>query len=87
MYVFGENEGVITWIVAEHEEQATSIFEYITDIKVENDCENPNEYVRETSPEETMVYYHDGRNSEENTMENLIKKYCYKPDVFATSEF
>lgn len=87
MYVFGEDEGVVTWIAAENKEQAINIFEHITDVNIKIEVENPNEYVREASPGETMNYYHDGTTRETDTMENLINKYCTEPDIFATSEF
>ncbi|GGJ48891.1 hypothetical protein [Virgibacillus salexigens] len=87
MFVFGENDGVVTWVVAGSKEQSINIFENITGLNIADEFENSDDYVRETSPDEQMTYYHDGRNYEKDTMQNLITKYCDKPDVFATSEF
>ncbi len=87
MYVFGESDDVITWVVAENREQAINIFENITGDRISHEFENLEDYAREASPTEKMTYYHDGVNPEKDTMENLIKKYCTVPDVFATSEF
>ncbi|MCM3619186.1 hypothetical protein M3936_16475 [Sutcliffiella horikoshii] len=48
-------------------------------------------YGDEAVTEEPMVkmftYYHDGVTPDKDTIENHIKKYCHKPDFFATSEF
>ena len=83
MYVFGEESGVVTWIVAKSKDQAVKIFEGMTGVEIE-DLENE---VREAGPDEEMTYYHDGKTPKKNTMANLIKKYCDEPDIFATSEF
>lgn len=87
MYVFGESEDVVTWVVAKNQKQAIDIFENITGDRISHYFENLNDYVREASPKETMTYYPDGLTPEKDTMENLIKKHCKEPDVFATSEF
>lgn len=87
MYVFGEDEGITTWVVAKNRNQAIGIFEDITGLNIADEFENLNDYAREASPDEVMTYYHDGINPEKDTMQNLIKKYCKQPDVFATSEF
>ncbi len=55
MYVFGESDGVVTWVVANNKEQAISIFENVSDIKVADEFENVDDYVREASPNEEMT--------------------------------
>lgn len=94
MYVINEGEMVTDWVVAESEEQAVDIYEDITGINMyeehrDNDCNDLKDYIREMRMDETMTFYPDANleNPDKDTALNLIKKYCDKPDIFASSEF
>lgn len=87
MYVFGENDDVITWVAAETQGQAIDLYENITGDEIAHWFNDLNEYAREMDPNEMMTYYHDGKTPEKDTIQNLINKYCDTPDIFATSEF
>jgi hypothetical protein len=90
MYAFGE-DGVTTWICATTKEQSISIFKSICGEDCWNDSveeyENEDDFVREMDSDEQFIYYHDGKTPEKDSVGNLIKKYCTKPDMFACSEF
>lgn len=88
MYVFGEGDDVVNWVVAENKEQAIGLFEDNTGLDIAYEFDMlPGDYAREASPGEIMTYYHDGVEPEKETMQNLINKYCTKPGMFATSDF
>lgn len=87
MYRFGND--YMDWVCHESEEQAIELYKSI----VGEDCfqdlldDYGDEAVTEEPMEKEFTYYHDGVTPEKDTFENLIKKYCTEPDIFATSEF
>lgn len=92
MYVINEGDLTTDWVVAESEEQAVEIYDELSGINLyeeykDNETNDIEDYIREMSMNEMMTYYPDGKNPDKDTIENIIKKYCTKPDFFATSEF
>lgn len=87
MYEF--EGGEIIWICAESKEQAISIFKRLCGDECWEDGveQHGDDAVREMSRDEEFSYYHDGRNADKDTIGNHIRKYCTKPDVFATSSY
>jgi hypothetical protein len=90
MYAFGEDTGVTYWICANNEEEAIQIYkEYFGETAfielVEDYCgDSP---IREMSKDEDFRYYPDGCESDEDSIGNLINRYCSEPKLFACSEF
>lgn len=87
MYQF--DGGVQTWICATNATEAINIFKSVYGSNVWSetyDCYGEHA-VRELLPDHPFTYYHDGINPEKDTIQNLISKYCTKPDIFATSDF
>lgn len=90
MYEF--ESGVTDWICAESKEEAIEIYKsyYGEDAYTESlemHGGNIEDFITECDGEEMFIYYENGINGDKNTFNNLIKKYCEKPDHFATSEY
>jgi hypothetical protein len=87
MYQF--DGGVMTWVCATNEKEAINIFKTACGEDVWEESKEcfGEQAVIELHPDHLFTYYHDGINPEKDTIKNIIKKYCTKPDMFATSDF
>lgn len=87
MFRFGTDP--YDWIVAENVIQATNIYKdtFGEDIFYELIQWEGEKAIYEEPNDKLFSFYYDGVNKDEDTIENLIKKYCKKPDIFACSEF
>lgn len=84
MFRFGD--GPCDWIVAETKEQAIKIYKANFDT-FEDYFGDGSDNIEEEPMDKIFTYYHDGKTPDKDTIENHIKKYCDKPDIFACSEF
>lgn len=86
MFRFGDDP--CDWIVAESKEQAIRIYKATFGEEIfEEYFGDGTGNIEEEPSDKLFTYYYDGRTPDTDTIGNLIKKYCDKPDVFACSEF
>lgn len=87
MFRFGTDP--YDWVVAENLNQAANIYKdtFGEDVFYELIQWEGERAIEEEPLNKVFSYYYDGVHKDEDTIENLIKKYCNKPDMFASSEF
>lgn len=87
IYKFGDD--YIDWVCHESKEKAIDLYKSVCG----EDCYQElvecygEDAVTEEPMDKVFTFYPDGINPEKDTFANLIKKYCKRPDLFATSEF
>lgn len=82
MYQF--DGSTVFWVCATNEHQAINIFKSFLGERKDFFGDKG---VREMSPNEFFTYYPVEFTPETDTINNLIQKYCTKPDIFANSNF
>lgn len=77
------------WVCHENEKKAISLYKSICGEDCYEDLleSDGDEAVSEEPMDKMFTYYHDGKTPDKDTFENHIRKYCTKPDIFASSEF
>ncbi|AYP68805.1 hypothetical protein BpsM61_00031 [Bacillus phage vB_BpsM-61] len=86
MFRFGDSP--CDWIVAETKEQAIEIYKgNFGEWEFQEYFGDGTDNIEEEPTDKLFTYFHDNATPEKDTFGNLIKKYCDKPDIFATSEF
>jgi hypothetical protein len=87
MFRFGND--YCDWVCHESKEKAINLYKTIVGEETFQGLVDVygDEAVTEEPVDKVFTYYHDGVTPEKDTFENLIKKYCTKPGIFASSEW